>query len=90
MRVKKFSIQVNNKRLAFFSLSIVEAYVKIYKELYEKSNRKVEFVSEVLRFVIVKVTVPAAILPIAFISYYKYFTSTDLGSDAFELPAPFW
>ena len=59
------------------------------KKLYEKTNRQIELISKIAHFIMVKLSVPGFVLPKAFVSFFKYFT-TDLGRDAFELSLPVW
>lgn len=59
------------------------------KELYEKTSHRIETLSRVAFLVMVKLSVPGFILPMAFVSYFKYFT-TDLGPNAFDLLIPAW
>lgn len=59
------------------------------KIMYEKTNQLAEKISEILYFLIVKVSVPGLVLPRAALSYFVYYT-TDARSDAFQLPIPTW
>ena len=52
-------------------------------------NGKIEKWSDMFYSIIIKVTVPGLLIINFIMSYYLYFTS-DLGSDAFTLPYPFW
>lgn len=60
-----------------------------WKFKYENLNEKIEKWSNILYSVFIKVSVPGLLLPNFILSYYSYF-STDLGSEAFGLPYPFW
>lgn len=53
--------------------------------MYEKTNRLVEKVSNMIYIGMMKWGVPFFVLPKAIVSYVTYFT-TDAGSEAFELP----
>lgn len=52
-------------------------------------NRLVEKMSKAIHFAVIKLGVPAFILPKAIFSYFIYFT-TDIGNEAFVLPFPMW
>ena len=57
--------------------------------LFFETNRKVEKLSEMIVFVIMKIALQCSILPKCIASIVDYFI-TDLGRDSFELPFPFW
>lgn len=57
--------------------------------LFNKTNRQVENVGEILIIVIAKVSLPCATLPKLLTCFFAYFI-TDLGNDSFELPFPMW
>lgn len=57
--------------------------------LYEEANQRAESICKIIMFVGIYMGPPAAILPIAVHSYFKYFTM-DLGPDAFELSILLW
>lgn len=58
-------------------------------EMYEKTVRFVEKLSETMYVVMIKLLLPTLLLPKAILSYFIYFT-TDAGSAAFQLPLPTW
>lgn len=57
--------------------------------MYVNLNENIEKWSNVFYWVLMKVTAPGILIISFTMSYYLYFTS-DLGSDAFCLPYPFW
>lgn len=57
--------------------------------LIDEADRITEKLSEIVYFVIVKVTTVCAVLLKPTFVFFIYFT-TDLGRDAFELPGPLW
>lgn len=59
------------------------------KKHFHKTNRQVEKCSEIIYFIISKVSPPVYVLPKAFFSLFIYFT-TDKKQDAFMLPLPTW
>lgn len=59
------------------------------KAIFEKTNQLVEKYSKIGLFVIKNVIVPCFIFPKAIVSFFIYFT-TNLGNDAFYLPASIW
>lgn len=59
------------------------------RAIYIETNRKVEKLSEIADFIMVRVSLPGFILPKAVFCYFQYFT-TDLGNDAFQLSLPMW
>lgn len=61
----------------------------ISKTHYEKVNEKIEKLSGKLYFALVKISLPAFVLPDFIVSFFLYF-STDLGNQAFKLPFPTW
>lgn len=54
------------------------------KQFYEKTNPQVELLSEIIYFVMVILGLPAFLLPLAILSYYRYFFT------AFMLIVPIW
>lgn len=56
---------------------------------YERSNRFVEKWNEIIFILTVKVTPICGVMSALSYSFFVYFT-TDLGRDAFLLPAPMW
>lgn len=59
------------------------------EEIFRKANRFEKKWSKIINFVIFKLTPAFALLPWCIYVYFLYFT-TDLGTDAFELPYPMW
>lgn len=59
------------------------------KAMYEKANRFIGKIIEVVNLVVVQFSAPCLILPKALVSYYLYFT-TGFRSNAFDLPLPMW
>lgn len=58
------------------------------KSHYEQTNELVEKLSEI-GFFMTNLAFPCFILPKVIFNFFNYFTS-DLGNDAFDLPAPIW
>lgn len=58
-------------------------------EIHTKTNLLVDKITKIMFFFITWLSVPSFILPKFFGSFFIYFT-TDIGSDAFELPLPMW
>lgn len=56
---------------------------------YFKTNERVEKISKIINFVVIKFTPQYILWPKFIISYFTYFT-TDSGADAFELPFLTW
>ena len=69
--------------------NILGSKYPVPKKMYKKTNRTVEKLCKIVYLVIVKVPVPALILPKAFACFFIYLT-TDAGPNAFELPFPVW
>lgn len=61
----------------------------VSKALINETNRRVEKTTQIIHFVLVFVTPMCGILPHFMYVYLTYFT-TDLGTEAFELPCPMW
>lgn len=59
------------------------------KSIFRKAIRLERRLSEIIYFVIAKMTPKLICLPFLFITFCTYFT-TDLGSTAIELPWPMW
>lgn len=59
------------------------------KQICEQTHQLVEKYTEIGLFLIRIVITPCFVLPKAIVSFFAYFT-TDLGSDAFKLPAAMW
>lgn len=59
------------------------------KQIYEKTNKLTEKLSEIVYLFYAKVAIPGFVLPKAIVCFFVYFT-TDRGPDAFELSLPFW
>lgn len=59
------------------------------KSLYIEMNERIEKISKILYFTIIKVTLPALMIPNLVVSFFLYF-STDLENEAFILPFPIW
>lgn len=57
--------------------------------MYEKANKLVEQISEILHFLMVYVSAICFIFPKAFLTYFMYYVFGK-GPDAFELPFPTW
>lgn len=57
------------------------------KQMYNEMSEKIEKVSEILYFVLVKMTVPGVLLPSCLITIYNYFI-LDLKDESFFLPFP--
>lgn len=57
--------------------------------MYNETDRQIEKWSKIVYIVIAQTTPACFILPIFVYSLIEYFT-TDLGTDAFELPLPVW
>lgn len=57
--------------------------------MYQKRGRQIEMLTEIIFFVIVKVTPICLVLLKCVTTVYVYFT-TDLENDALELPLPMW
>lgn len=57
--------------------------------MFEKTNQRVEKMSDFVFMVVAKIAVQCAILPKCIGSFGDYFMS-DLGRDAFQLPFPMW
>lgn len=57
--------------------------------MYEKTVRLVEKWSEIIYFIVMRVLLPALMIPKFIISFIGYF-AMDMGGDAFELPFPVW
>lgn len=96
MELKKSSTQVSFsldifRILGFYSEKHLLAGLKYAasEKRFTKINRQVEKMSEIVYFIMVKISVPAILGPKAIHSYYTHF-STDLGADAFESPLPMW
>lgn len=62
---------------------------KIAGPMYEKTNRQIENLTEIIFFVIVRVTPICLVLLKCITSLFVYFT-TDLKNNALELPLPMW
>lgn len=62
---------------------------QVSKVIHEATNHRVEKLSKILYTVIGKVS-PIFIIWIKFISDFIVYVTTDLGNEAFELPAPIW
>ena len=59
------------------------------KVIYEEVDERAEKWIKRFHFLLMRLTLPATMLPNGIISYVLYF-ATDLGSDAFRLPFPIW
>lgn len=59
------------------------------KSHYESVNKKIEKISSLLYFSLVKVSTIAFVMPDFIVSFALYF-STDLGNQAFKLPFSSW
>lgn len=59
------------------------------KKVYKKTHRTIEMVCKIIYLLMAKVSVACFVFPKAIISFYFY-SSTDLGNDAFDLPIPTW
>lgn len=59
------------------------------KPIYEEIIQKIEKLCEGLNFIIIYISTPCVMFPKCLISFFAYFT-TDLGSEAFELPFSVW
>lgn len=57
--------------------------------IYIKISHQVELLSKIVYFSVVNIFLPAFLLPLAILSYFRYFF-TDLGNDAFMLTVPTW
>lgn len=57
--------------------------------MFVKANHQVELLSKIVYFLVVNISLPAFLLPLAIHSYFRYFF-TDLGNDAFILTVPTW
>lgn len=77
--------------ILFISLSNWNSALKYSatRSIFYKTNQFEEKFSKVILFVMVKITPICAIWPWCINIYFIYFTS-DLGTDAFELPCPMW
>lgn len=61
----------------------------ISKTIYTGTDKKLQHVSKIMDFVIIKVTPICVTVPMFVVSMVKYFT-TDLGGEAFDLPFHQW
>lgn len=59
------------------------------KELFIKTNQKIERLSEISFSIFLKVLLPFEILPKSIASFAAYFIS-HAGRDSFRMPMPFW
>lgn len=59
------------------------------KEIYENAHTFVEKCCSIIFTAFVKITFPSVTIPFLIVCYVLYFT-TDIGSDAFQLPFPAW
>lgn len=59
------------------------------RAMYEKTNHLMEKISKIVYFIIMNSSILGFVIPIAIISYLKYYT-TNLGEDAFDLSIPVW
>lgn len=57
--------------------------------MYKKINQTIERYSEIVAISWIVVIIPLVIVPVVIHSFFMYFT-TDLGTEAFELPAVIW
>lgn len=57
--------------------------------IYVDTNQKIEKYSKIICFVMGKAAAICFVVPKLIVSFVNYFT-TDLGSDAFELPYFMW
>lgn len=58
--------------------------------IFNKTNQTVEKISEILFFIMVKVTPACGLLPWLIYSFFIYFTAESPESNAFTLPSPMW
>lgn len=56
---------------------------------YVEINQKIEKWCKIIELITVKVSPLTVVIPKLITSFFDYFT-TDLGSEAFELPTPMW
>lgn len=59
------------------------------KKIYDEIIDLMEKLDRFIYFVMLNVTLPSLVFPKYIVCYYIYFT-TDMGTDAFELPLPVW
>lgn len=59
------------------------------KVIYDGINENIQKMDQIIGFLIMKFVFPCVIFSKFITSYLAYFT-TDLGSDSFELPFPYW
>lgn len=59
------------------------------KKLFEQTNEKIEYWSQIVYVIFVKLLLPVFMLPQFSIGLFNYFT-TDLGNDALEMIFPVW
>lgn len=59
------------------------------KKLFEKTNQRMEKLSEIISYLASKVIPVCSVLPRFIGSFLAYFI-TDKDNDAFELPVPMW
>lgn len=72
--------------LLLFHLGLIKSNAK---EIYEKSNERIEKWSKIMYSVMMKITLPIMMVSMPMIGYVMYFT-TDLGDEAFQLLSFAW
>lgn len=82
-----FQIQTNSNKKKLND--ILGSVNSTSNAIYIRTNRQVESFSEYLNIVIAKATPVIYVWPKGVLCLYNYFTS-ELGSDAFELPLSMW
>lgn len=75
---------VNSFIRYFFSIGLMNPTLKT---IYRKTNEEIKKVHKILNFALVKSTPVCVTIPVFIASFVAYFT-TDLGTEAFELPIP--
>lgn len=73
----------------FFFFVFLALKFSVSKSIFNEAVRLEHKLSRILFVLVVKMTPPCGALPFLVYSYFIYFT-TDLGRDAFQLPAPTW
>lgn len=83
-----FIVSICSMSLIHFFV-ILELRFSASKLIFKDAVRSEHKLSKIIFFLVVKITPVYGALPFVVYSYFMYFT-TDLGGDAFDLPAPIW
>lgn len=86
-------IKIEKKKISIIKiynvLCVVGLSNPVSKTIYDETNQKIEKRFKILDVVLLKATPACVTLPMLIINLVTYFT-TDIGSDALELPFQMW